>query len=96
MNRAAAALTWDGARFPARRLTARARTFLGAVTPAARINRLLEENGSLELRICWVPKLLGGPATLCPPFGTKDGRRVGFRLVRTIALGEMLGAVYRR
>jgi hypothetical protein len=96
MIRAAAALTWDGARFPARRLPVKARSFLGAVTPAARIKTLLQANDALEVRICWVPRLVGGPATLCAPFATENSRRISFRLVRTVAFGDVLGAVYRR
>jgi hypothetical protein len=96
MNQAAAALTWDGARVSARRLPARARAFLGPVTPALRMKALLQTDQRLELRICWVPRLLGGPATLCPPFTSKNGRRVPCRLVRTVAFGDVLGAVYRR
>ena len=96
MNRVAAALTWDGARFPARRLPGRARAFLGRVTPAARLKALLDTGEKFELRICWVPHLVGGPATLCPPFMAKDGQRLAFRLVRTVAFGDVLGVVYRR
>ena len=96
MNRAAAALTWDGARASARGLPARARAFLGPVTPAARMLALLQTDEQLELRICWVPRLAGGTATLCPPFTSKDGRRIPCRLVRTVAFGDVLGAVYRR
>jgi hypothetical protein len=96
VNRAAAALSWDGARVPAARLPARARAFLGKVTPAARMKALLETNAVLEMRICWVPTLAGGDATLCPPFTTKNGRRIAFRLVRTVSFGDVLGAVYRR
>ena len=95
MTRVAAALTWDGARIPARRLPAKARAFLGAVTPAARLNSLLKTKTELELRICWVPFLRGSPETLCPPFATPDGRRITFRLTRTVSFGGMLGAVYR-
>ena len=96
MNRAAAALTWDGARFPVRRLPEKARRFLGPATPAARLGALLQSKTLFELRICWVPRLRGGPETLCPPFTTPNGRRLAFRLVRTVPLGEVLGAVYRR
>jgi hypothetical protein len=96
MNRASAALSWDGARVSARQLPARARAFLGKVTPGARLKALLETEDDLELRICWVPHLVGGSATLYPPFTTKNGRRIALRLVRTSAFGDVLGAVYRR
>jgi len=94
--RAAAALTWDGARQPARHLPARARAFLGAITPAKKLAALLAGSGVLELRICWVPRLRGGEDVLLPPFETPDKKRVGFRLVRTVSFGPVLGAVYRR
>jgi hypothetical protein len=94
--RVAAALTWDGARFPAKRLPLKARAFLGRVAPAAKLAALLAEKTSLELRICWVPKLRGGPEVLCAPFTTSDGKRIAFRLVRTVRFGDVLGVVYRR
>jgi hypothetical protein len=94
--RVAAALTWDGARFPANRLPAKARAFLGPTTPAARMARTLAEGQSFELRICWVPRLRGGDEVLCLPFTTPDGKRIPFRLVRTMAFGDVLGTVYRR
>jgi hypothetical protein len=94
--RAAAALTWDGARFPAQRLPVKARTFLGRVTPSARMAAILAEGAPIELRICWVPRLRGGDEVLCPPFITPDGKRIAFRLMRTVAFGDVLGTVYRR
>jgi hypothetical protein len=96
MKRVAAVLTWDGSRAPTRRLPARARTFLGPVTPAARLARTLTLDEPLELRICWVPRLQGGPDVLVPPFSTKNGKRIAFRTVRTVPFGDMLGVVYRR
>jgi len=95
-SRAAAALTWDGARHPARRLPAPARAFLGPVTPAKKLAALLAQGGPAELRICWVPRLRGGADVLVPPFATADGKRVAFRMVRTVSFGPVLGAVYRR
>jgi hypothetical protein len=94
--RAAAALTWDGARHPARRLPVRARAFLGPVTPAKKLAALLAQGGPAELRICWVPRLRGGEDVLLPPFETRRGKRLAFRLMRTVAFGPVLGAVYRR
>jgi hypothetical protein len=96
MTRAAAALTWDGVRFPATRLPARERAFLGPITPARELAKWLDHGGPGELRLCWVPQLKGGPATLLPPFATPDGKRVAFRLVKTVQLGASLGVVYRR
>jgi hypothetical protein len=94
--RVAAALTWDGARCPAKSLPAKARAFLGPVTPAKRLAGVLAEGSSIELRICWFPALRGGDEVLCPPFSTTDGKRITFRLVRTVAFGDVLGVVYRR
>jgi hypothetical protein len=94
--RVAAALTWDGARFPAKRLPVKARAFLGRVTPATKLAGVLAEGTPMELRVCWVPKLRGGPEVLCAPFTTSDGKRVAFRLVRMVRFGDVLGAVYRR
>jgi hypothetical protein len=94
--RVAAALTWDGARFSTRSLPVKARAFLGRVTPATKLAALLAEKTPLELRICWVPKLRGGPEALCAPFTTSEGKRIAFRLVRTVRFGEILGAVYLR
>jgi len=90
--RVAAALTWDGARCPAKSLPTKARAFLGRVTLAG----ILAGKAPIELRVCWVPRLRGGDDVLCPPFKTADGKRISFRLVRTVAFGDVLGAVYRR
>jgi hypothetical protein len=95
-QRAAAALTWDGARVPAQRLPAKARAFLGKSTPPAKLAALLASEDLGELRICWVPCLKGGTDVLCPPFPAPNGKRIPFRLVRTTAFGEILGAVYCR
>jgi hypothetical protein len=94
-QRAAAALTWDGARWPAAKLPAKAKAFLGRVTPPAKIAALLAEKNLGELRICWVPRLKGGNDVLCKPFATLDGKRLPFRLARIVPFGDMLGAVYR-
>jgi hypothetical protein len=95
-QRAAAALTWDGARFPAQRLPAKARVFLGKSTPPAKLAALIATQNLAELRICWVPRLRGGDDVLTAPFPTPDGKRVPFRLVRTVPFGDIFGAVYRR
>lgn len=96
MTRASAALSWDGARLPPAKLPVKARAFLGEIISAKKFAALLTKSGPLELRICWVPRLRGGTDLLVPPFATRDGRRVCFRLVRTIPFGSILGAVYRR
>jgi hypothetical protein len=95
-QRAAAALTWDGARFPAQRLPAKARAFLGKSTPPAKLSALIAAQNLTELRICWVPRLRGGDDVLTAPFTAPNGKRVPFRLVRTVPFGDILGAVYRR
>jgi hypothetical protein len=43
-----------------------------------------------------VPRLKGGTEVLCPPFTTPNGKRIPFRLTRTVSFGDILGAVYRR
>jgi hypothetical protein len=93
--RAAAALTWDGARWPAHRLPAKARAFLGKPTAPAKLAALLAEKTPHELRICWVPRLKGGSETLSPPFPAPHEKRIPYRLIRTTAFGTILGAVYR-
>jgi hypothetical protein len=98
----AAALTWDGARWPARRLPAKARAFLAGKSKHAalpsrhKISRLFEENKVREIRICWVPRLKGGSDVLSDPFTTGTGKRLAFRSVKTIRFGDVLGVVYRR
>ncbi|MEJ0001141.1 MAG: hypothetical protein WDO13_19470 [Verrucomicrobiota bacterium] len=95
----ALALTWDGARWPAARLPAPARTFLRRAAPAPaadRVARLLAEGKIRELVICWVPRLKGGEPTLADVFTTSDGRRVAFQAVRTVRIGDILGVRYRR
>jgi hypothetical protein len=57
---------------------------------------LLAGEAVAELRICWVPRLKGGDNVLADVFPAPKGRRVAFRAVKTIALGDVLGVVYRR
>jgi hypothetical protein len=90
------ALTWDGARWPAGRLSPRARAFLASPLSAAKLSAALQDGKIGEIRICWVPRLKGGPAVLCDPFRAPDGRRLSFRLERTVPFGDVLGAVYKR
>jgi hypothetical protein len=96
MKRVAAALNWDGSRATTRQLPARARIFLGPVTPAARLAKTLVRGEPLELRICWLPRLQGGNDVLVPSFSTDDGKRIAFRILRTVSFGDVLGVVYRR
>jgi hypothetical protein len=96
MTHAAAALTWDGVRVPAHRLPVKARAFLGKSTPPSKLAALIAAQDLTELRICWVPRLKGGTDVLCPPFTTPNGKRIPFRLTRTVSFGDILGAVYRR
>jgi len=95
MTRAAAALSWDGARVPASKLPVKARAFLGTITARKKLAALLSDGAPVELRICWVPHLRGGPDVLVPPFSAKDGRRLAFRTIRTASFGPILGVVYR-
>jgi hypothetical protein len=92
------ALTWDGARWPASRLSPRARAFLGRTSPLspAKLTAALRDGAVGELRICWVPRLKGGSTVLCDPFSTPDGRRISFRLKKTVSFGDVLGVVYTR
>jgi hypothetical protein len=88
------ALTWDGARWPANRLPKRARAFLAPSVSPARAAAALRAGKVGELRICWVPRLKGGTAVLCDPFVTPEGKRISFRIAKTVKFGEVLGVVY--
>ena len=96
----ALALTWDGARWPRGSLPAKARGFLAAggfSAPNRRaVAKLFAENSVSELRVCWVPRLKGGDDVLADVFRAPKGRRVAFRVVRTVRIGDVLGVVYRR
>jgi hypothetical protein len=96
----ALALTWDGARWPIRELPPKARAFLsGSLSTILSIPQTAELfAGDLlkELRICWVPRLKGGNDVMAQPFETPLGKRLGFRAVKTIPFGDVLGVVYRR
>jgi hypothetical protein len=101
----ALALTWDGARQPARTLTPKARAFLtgksgkspGVAVPSVRkMAELFADDHVREIRVCWVPRLKGGGAVLSEPFQTVTGMRLAFRSVRTVPFGDILGVVYRR
>ena len=90
------ALTWDGARWPTHALPPKVRAFLGkAVAPSARaMAGLFQDDQVKELRICWVPRLKGGEDVLALPFSTQT--RIAFKPAKTIALGDMLGVIYKR
>jgi hypothetical protein len=98
----ALALTWDGSRWPAKRLSAKARSFLADGSPkksaysAKTIAQLLTDDRVREIRLCWVPRLSGGDDVLTIPFTTPGGKRIGFRIARRAIFGEVLGVVYRR
>ncbi len=94
------ALTWDGARWPVGSLPPKARAFLSApghTSPSRRaVAALLAKDAVTELRICWVPRLKGGDNVLADVFAAPKERRVAFRAVKTILLGQILGVIYRR
>jgi hypothetical protein len=96
----ALALTWDGARWPARSLPPKARAFLSgrsrAVLSGRETAELFADDQVNEIRICWVPRLKGGNAVLSEPFGTPRGTRLGFQPIKTVRFGDILGVVYRR
>ena len=94
----ALALTWDGARWPARTLPPKARAFLaGPAVPSARkMAELFADDQVREIRVCWVPRLKGGSAVLSEPFQTPAGTRIGFQSVKTVRFGDILGVIYRR
>ncbi len=93
----ALALTWDGARWPVRSLPPKARAFLGGVpaVPSPRTAAtLFAQDQVREVRVCWVPRLKGGDTVLSEPFPLE--KRIGFRPVRIVRFGDVLGVVYKR
>jgi hypothetical protein len=94
------ALTWDGARWPRRSLSAAARSFLGdrgkEAPDKAALAQLFRDDEVKEIRVCWVPRLLGGDEVLAAPFHTPDGLRLNFRVTRSRSFGDVLGVVYQR
>jgi hypothetical protein len=96
----ALALTWDGARWPVRTLPPKARAFLKRQSreiPSVRKMAQLFAGGRVrEIRVCWVPRLKGGAAVLSEPFQTRAGKRIGFKSVKTVRFGDVLGVVYRK
>ena len=96
----AMALTWDGARWPVRLLPAKARSFLGGkpgnlLAPKSAA-KLFADDQVREMRICWVPRLKGGPEVLVHPFAAPQGKRIQFRTVRTVRMDDIFGVVYRK
>ena len=103
-RRIALALTWDGARWPARSLPLKARDFLGVkegkpfraqVPSTQELAKLFADGQVSEIRICWVPRLKGGSEVLSEPFEATTGKRIGFQVVKTARMWDMLGVVYR-
>jgi hypothetical protein len=98
----ALALTWDGVRWPTRRLPLKARAFLAgksrgtAVPPAQNLAALFAKDRVKEIRICWVPRLKGGNDVLSEPFPSPTEKRIGFKPIKTARFGDILGVVYRR
>jgi hypothetical protein len=101
----ALALTWDGARRPARTLPPKARAFLkvksgkspgNAIPSARKMAELFADDQVREIRICWVPRLQGGGAVLSEPFQTPAGMRISFQSAKTVRFGDILGVIYRR
>ena len=94
------ALTWDGARWPRRSLSAEARKFLGEAEKEtgdkAALGKLFGGDRVKEIRVCWVPRLRGGDEVLAGPHQAPDGLRLNFRVVRARRMGDLLGVVYRR
>jgi len=98
----ALALTWDGARWPVRKLPSSARAFLtgrarnSAVPTSLELTKLLTRDEIRELRICWVPRLKGGAEVLAEPFAVPGSRRLAFAAAKVQPLGDCLGVVYRK
>jgi hypothetical protein len=92
-------MTWDGARWPTRSLPPKARAFLagraGKTPTPQRMAALFAANQVKEIRVCWVPRLKGGPDVLSEPFQAPAGKRLGFRSVKTVLFGDILGVIYR-
>lgn len=96
----ALALTWDGSRWPEKKLPPKARAFLGTATKnksiTQKLSTLFADDRISEIRICWVPRLKGGKDVLTGPFTTPTGRRLSFVANKIVPLGDHLGVVYRR
>ena len=97
MKSVALALTWDGARWPVKKLVPQARAFLTGKAPTSKSTaKLFGDDEIRELRICWVPQLKGGPDVLADPFPALNKRRIQFQAIRTKRFGDILAVTYRR
>lgn len=98
----ALALTWDGARWPVKKLPPKAQAFLvgrskALPVPAAKeLSKLFADDAIREIRICWVPRLRGGEEVLAAPFAVPGNKRLGFTVARITLLGDILGVIYRK
>jgi hypothetical protein len=98
----ALALTWDGARCPVRTLPPKARAFLSGKSPlgppplAAKLGKLFAADQVKEIRICFVPRLKGGPGVLTNPFPALHGKRLAFTPTKRARFGDILAVIYRR
>jgi len=95
----ALAMTWDGARYPARSLRPKARAFLAhnsrALPSQNKMSALFANERVNEIRVCWVSKLRGGDEVLCDAFPAPSGKRMRFQSTRTVRFGDVLGVIYR-
>jgi hypothetical protein len=101
-RRISCALTWDGARWPIKKLPPKAQAFLAGKSknlsiPTAREASWLFANDEIkEIRVCWIPQLKGGQGVLTEPFAVPAGKRLGFSATRITRLGDILGVIYQR
>jgi len=98
MKSVALALTWDGVRWPAKKLPPKAQAFLaGRTSPTPKeVAKFFSDDQIQELRICWVPRLKGGSDVLSEPFSVPQSRRIQFEVVRTNHFDDILAVTYRR
>jgi hypothetical protein len=98
----ALALTWDGSRWSVKALPPKARAFLNgksqklSVSSAREMAKLFASDDVRECRICWVPRLKGGPDVLVAPFSTPNRKRMAFQVSKLIHFGDILGVVYQK
>ncbi len=98
----ALALTWDGSRWPVKKLPPKARAFLkgksgkALAATATQLSKLFANDEIKEIRICWIPRLKGGDDVMTKPFVPPQGKRLGFVASRGIRFGDILGVIYRR
>jgi len=98
----ALALTWDGARWPIKKLPSQARSFLlGRSKKPPTLTRrtlaaLFAKDTIKEIRVCWVPQLKGGDEVLSEPFTAPSGKRLAFTATKIRHIEDTLGVVYQR